>query len=141
MANWRAGTNLVTILKTLTMSRIAGLTNRPIIRLSGEDDAGGDVDSGEVVIETELYKPEKMTNLWRHERYVLTGSYWFGEGISETIFKEVLEELDLTLQVANQLTNTRLYEYEMEYNWDTNMSVQVANLIFVLTKEFVSVTA
>lgn len=140
MAAFRAASDLVTFLRAnLTMANIAALSTRPLVQLAGVPDSGGDSDSGILEFENEIMKPVFLTPKWRNELYFIDAEYSY-MGSSETTFKEMLEEFDLTLQTEN-LTVDRDYYYEFEYTWDTNVNVSVAMCKFVLTKESVDVTA
>ena len=136
---FRPGSDLITLLRTLDMTNVTALTNRPIIRLAGLDDTAGDAESGELIIEKETYRPIPLTLILRHQRAVLPATYTYA-GSSETTFKEVVEEIDRLLRVENKST-TRAYIYEMEYDWDTNVDEPVVNLTFTLTKKYVVISS
>jgi len=124
------------------MGNVAGLTNRPMIRLKGsqsdsDDNAGvlGDPASGELIIEKEIYTETRIHSDLRNERYTLPATYHY-HGTSETIFKLVIEEINRTI-LADESATT--YYYEMVYDWDTNLEESVANIVFVLRKLLVSI--
>jgi len=128
----RAGSDLVTLLRTLDMSNVTALTNRPVARIAGNDDASGDLDSGELVIGREVSRPSLITSVMRNVRTAMPATYTYF-GTSETTFKEVLEEWDNLLWSQNN-SATRTYDYLMEYDWDTNVDVSVAEITFIATK-------
>ena len=128
----RAGSDLVTLLRTLTMANVTALTNRPVVRIAGNDDTVGDLDSGELVITEEVSRPSLITTVMRNVRTAMLATYTYF-GTSETTFKQVVEEWDRLLWAQNNSV-TRTYDYLMEYDWDTNVDVSVAEITFIATK-------
>lgn len=208
----RAASDLITLLRTITMANVTALTNRPVIRIAGIDDGvlfdidctentvifadgnpdtitrasgswttdglkdddilyisgstsndglytidtvtdtvitliisdslaaetnttltitfntGGDIDSGELIITQELSRPLSITTVMRNVNTVMTATYTYF-GTSETTFKQVLEDWDRLLWAQNN-TAAKTYDFNMEYDWDTNIDVSVAVITF-----------
>lgn len=127
----RAASDLITKLRTIDMTNVTALTNRPVIRLAGLEDSSGDSESGELILLGEKYRPLPLTNAVRHQRTVIPATYEFS-GTSEITIKQIIEDFDRLLRVPS-----KPYVYEMEYDWDTNVDAGVVFITFTVTKKFV----
>lgn len=131
----RAASDLVTYLKAnMNMTNVTALTNKPLIQLIGGDDATGDKKSGELNMIKEIMVEIPVNGSFRHLRYTIDATYYYN-GDSETTFKQVIEEIDLTLRTANK-NGGRAYKYNMDWDWDTNLTQSVAVILFTLIKEY-----
>ncbi len=137
MTTLAGASNLATVIEAdITMANITALTNKPIIRLAGGSDVGtGDIASGELILEREIYK-QGFSNLdFRDERYTIPATLTLEGQTSDTTFKEYIVELARIIDAKNKLAG-HTYNYVMEYEWDTNINIPVAHLTFIMTKMF-----
>lgn len=136
MPSFRAAADLVVLLKTVNMANVAGLSTRPIIRLKGLSDSGGVLASGELVIDRESFRKERVNQALRDEFYTCVGSYWY-RGTDETILKLMLEEFDNVVETQNK---GGAFEYfiDMDYDWDTNVKAPKMPITWVMEKPLVS---
>ncbi|MCH8905453.1 MAG: hypothetical protein IH840_00060 [Candidatus Heimdallarchaeota archaeon] len=140
MAAFKAAADLVTFLRAnITMANVAALSTRPLIQLQGVPDSGGAAASGKFEIIKEDLRTTRLTDKYRDETYFITAEFSFA-GTSETTFKELIEEIDLTLMTEN-LTIDRAYLITLDWIWDTNVIISVAYYRIEMVKQSVSVTA
>jgi hypothetical protein len=124
-------------LKTMLTSdfvhtNVAGLTADPNIRYLDSDPPDTYPTNGEIIINNET-GTEPLTNLsYQTERYIIDcdAVYEKVDATAPTIIKGILGEIERVFNAEN-LSNTRTYDWLLNYTWDGSFRVGVISFLVI----------
>lgn len=121
------------------VDNVDGISNRPTIRLVGEDELLYFQTGGQIIINDEnLVRVEDRVQ-FRDEFYrVLIDLTFNTNTISSNILKNILSEMDSKIQTNNS-SATREYYFMMSYGWEGNIALGHILIVVDAIREMVGI--